>query len=517
MSLPDIFSRRLSGVLLPLSSVSGNYYCGGLGEGAYRFADFLQRAGQKIWQMLPLNPVDACFSPYSSISTFAADSLYIDLGDLVLSGFLEESDLSYLPVLSVDRSAFNVARDIRRVLLRKAVSRFLRMSGTEYHNAREDFLYKNSWVRNHALFCAASEYFGTSDWSTWSNESWRIFDEDSAAAIFDLLRDEVEYHVVLQLFFDVQWRRFREYCNSLGIYLVGDVPIYVSRSSVDTWTHRDLFQVDSCGRMIRVAGVPADSFNPDGQRWNSPLYNWDNHCADNFSWWTSRLKNSMRYFDAVRLDHFIGFYNFFSLPLAPDPQDCGFWVEGPGERLFDTIFRELPDAKLIAEDLGVMNSGVHALRDKYNLPGINVFQFNFDFKKNVDATLDWVGNSVVCSGTHDTNTIAAWFDEVLLDRKKPEPFWDFNFLYGMIKEFVPSGIQINRQTILWGIIRKIMSTRGNLSIFPMQDLLGLPTDARINFPGRTKGNWIWRLDDSLLTDELADRLASWTSEFNRGI
>ncbi|MDR1477809.1 MAG: 4-alpha-glucanotransferase [Planctomycetaceae bacterium] len=515
MSLLNIFSQRLSGVLLPLSSVSGNSCCGGLGAGAYKFAKFLHRAGQKIWQFLPLNPIDECFSPYASISTFAADPVYIDLEDLFRVGFIDGFDLKQLPAGPVSRSAFNAAKDFRRQLLHKAVQKFKKTDGTKYHAVREKFVYENAWVRQHALFCAASEHLGTSDWSTWSNESWRTFDDNSSCRILDLLREEVEYHIILQLFFDVQWQEFRDYCNSLGIYLVGDVPIYVSRSSVDTWSNRKLFQIDSAGRMLRVAGVPADSFNPDGQRWNSPLYDWENHQADNFRWWTNRISNSMRRFDAVRLDHFIGFYNFFSLPIVPDSQDTGFWINGPGELFFDTVFQKLPEAKLIAEDLGVMNKGVHALRDKYNLPGINVFQFHFDFKKNTDATLDWAENSIVCSGTHDTDTISSWFDDVLLDRKKSEPFWDFNFLYNLIKEFVPPDTKINRQTILWGIIRKIMSTRGNLAIFPIQDFLGLSTDARINFPGRAKGNWVWRLDGALLTNELADRLASWTSEFGR--
>jgi 4-alpha-glucanotransferase len=515
MLLPDIFSRRLSGVLLPLASVSGNVFCGGLGGGAYRFADFLHCSGQKIWQFLPLNPVDDCFSPYASISTFAADSVYIDLEDLLRSGFLDVSDLRYLPEGPLYHSAFNAAYDFRRRLLHKAALNYKKTSGTKYHDAFDKFLYENSWVRRHALFCAASEYFGTSDWSKWENNSWRNFDENTEASILNLLGGEVEYHIILQLFFYVQWREFRDYCNSLGIYLIGDVPIYVSRSSVDAWSNRDLFQIDLEGRMLRVAGVPADSFNPDGQRWNSPLYNWSNHAANNFQWWTKRISNSMNRFDAVRLDHFIGFYNYFSLPIEPDPSDGGVWETGPGEALFDTIFNELPNAKLIAEDLGVMNPGVHALRDKYNLPGINVFQFHFDFKKNVDATLEWKQNSVVCSGTHDTDAIAAWFDEVLLDRKKQEPFWDFNFLYAMIKNFVPPNIKINRKTIIWGIIRKIMSTRGNLAIFPMQDLLGLSTEARINFPGRSTGNWLWRLNASLITEELVERLATWTNEFNR--
>jgi 4-alpha-glucanotransferase len=515
MLLSNIFSRRLSGVLLPLSSVAGNACCGGLGAGAYKFADFLYHAGQRIWQFLPLNPVDTCFSPYASISTLAADSVYIDLDDLQREKLLDITDLQLLPSGPVNHAAFNASRDFRRILLRKAVNNFKKTDNTKYHLYRNQFLYENSWIQQHALFCAASEYFKTSDWSKWTEKSWQNYNENTANEIWNLLHEEVEYHVIVQLFFDVQWREFRNYCNSLGIYLIGDIPIYVSRSSVDTWSNRKLFQIDSEGQMSRVAGVPADSFNPDGQRWNSPLYNWENHCADNFSWWTMRIRNSMQRFDAVRLDHFIGFYNYFSLPIEPDPQDNGFWESGPGEKIFDTIFQKLPDAKLIAEDLGVMNPGVYALRDKYNLPGINVFQFHFDFKKNADATLDWIENSVVCSGTHDTNTIAAWFDEVLLDRKKIQPFWDFNFLYNLIKDFVPSGYSADRRTIVWGIIRKIMSTRGNLAIFPMQDLLGLSTEARINFPGRASGNWVWRLNGESLTGELSERLATWTKDFKR--
>ncbi|MDR1925853.1 MAG: 4-alpha-glucanotransferase [Planctomycetaceae bacterium] len=510
-----IFDRRLSGVLLPLSSVSGNPCCGGLGVGAYRFADFLHRAGQRIWQFLPLNPVDSCFSPYASISTFAADPLYVDLADLVRVGILDAADLSQLPAGPRSSCAFCAANDFRRSLLHKAVDRFKNSQGTKYHELYDEFIGKNSWVKPHSIFCAISDHFGTIDWSSWSSSGLRRLEESELLSVSRQLQAEIEYHIIVQLFFDVQWNEFHDYCRSLGISLIGDVPIYVSRSSVDTWLNRELFQIDDDGKMTRVAGVPADSFNPDGQRWNAPLYNWERHQADDFSWWTQRIANSMGRFDAVRLDHFIGFYNYFSLPVEVDAADAGFWTAGPRDAFFDTIFNKIPDANLIAEDLGVMNTGVHQLRDKYNLPGINVFQFHFDFKKNIDATEEWREKSIVCTGTHDTDTIAAWFDEVLKDRKKPEPFWDFDFLYNMIKSSLPSGTQINRQTILWGIIRKVMQTRGNLAIFPLQDLIGLNSEARINFPGRSKGNWLWRVDESLLTNDLADRLAEWTKETKR--
>jgi 4-alpha-glucanotransferase len=223
----------------------------------------------------------------------------------------------------------------------------------------------------------------------------------------------------------------------------------------------------------------------------------------------------LRRFDVLRLDHFIGFYNYFSMPLQHDDDDPGFWVSGPAEDFFEAVLRRFPDAPLIAEDLGVMNPGVHQLRDTFDFPGINVFQFHFDLRRNTDATEEWRENSLVCTGTHDTDTLSAWFDDVLLDRKQPQPFWDSAFLLKMAEQFIPSGYPVNRETILWGIIRKVMSSQGHVSIFPIQDLLGLPSSARINFPGRAEGNWVWRLDESLLTDELADRLKQWTTEFGR--
>jgi 4-alpha-glucanotransferase len=267
--------------------------------------------------------------------------------------------------------------------------------------------------------------------------------------------------------------------------------------------------------MTRIAGVPGDSFNPDGQRWNAPLYDWEVHKAEGYSWWLHRIGTALRQFDMVRLDHFIGFYNYFSMPPQHDVDDPGSWIPGPADDFFETILKEFPDAQLIAEDLGVMNTGVHQLRDKFEFPGINVFQFQFDFRRNTDATAEWKENSLVCSGTHDTNTLSAWFDEVLEDRKKPEPFWDCAFLLDMIKQFLPSGCPVDRTTILWGMIRKVMSSPGRVAIFPMQDLLGLPASARTNFPGRASGNWVWRLDESLLTEDLEDRLKQWTAEFGR--
>jgi 4-alpha-glucanotransferase len=507
--------RRISGVLLPLSSLPGSPLCGNIGAGARRFANFLQQAGQRVWQMLPVNPIDECFSPYASISTFAGDPIYIDLTDLKQNGLLDDEDLSGIPAGPKTRSAFCSAKSIYPQRLHKAFQRFRETTGTKYHQAFETFIDSNPWVGPHSVFCALSERFGTNDWLRWTDASLRHADQDALHRVVPELEYHVAYYAFEQLVFDVQWNELHEYCRSKGIALVGDVPIYVSKHSVDTWANRHLFHMEPDGELSRVAGVPGDSFNPDGQRWNSPLFDWQKHKETGYDWWLQRLGKAFCRFDAVRLDHFIGFYNYFSMTPEPDPNDAGFWVAGPADGFFEAVLKAYPGAQLIAEDLGVMKPEVHQLRDKFHFPGINVFQFSFDFRRNTDATLQWNTNSVVCTGTHDTNTAAAWFDEVLLDRKKPEPIWEFPTNYKMIKDILPPNVPVNRQTVIWGLVRKVLSSPGNVAVFPMQDLLGLGGDCRMNFPGHADGNWLWRLDEAYLTDELAQRLRLWTQEFGR--
>jgi len=511
------FKQRISGVLMPISALPGSPLCGDFGSSAKRFVTFLNRAGQKAWQVLPVNPIDECFSPYASISTFAGDPIYIDLEDLVQTGLLQRSDLAGIPQGPQTQSAFYVAREMKMQRFHKAFANFRRTSGTKYHDAFDRFVDESPWVGPHAAFCALSEKYGTVDWTQWTDEGVKHADQDALQRTLadPELATSVAFHTFLQVMFDVQWSELHEHCRQHGIALIGDIPIYVSKNSVDTWANRQLFQLDSAGHMIRIAGVPADSFNPDGQRWNAPLYDWEAHKADGYSWWLHRIGNVLRRFDMLRLDHFIGFYNYFSMTPQPDENDPGSWIPGPANDFFETVLKAFPDAPLIAEDLGVMNPGVHQLRDTFEFPGINVFQFQFDFRINTDVTAEWKENSLVCTGTHDTNTLAAWFDEVLEDRKKPEPFWDFTFLFDMIKQFMPQDCPVNRETVLWGIVRKVMSSPGNVAVFPMQDLLGLPSSARMNFPGHADGNWTWRLDASFLTDELADRLKQWTAEFGR--
>ncbi len=536
-------SDRTSGILLHLSSLPGSSCCGDLGQGARDFADFLQAAGQSWWQMLPINPIDGHHSPYASVSAFAGEPIYIDNQALVEDGLLDPEDVDWQPNGPLERAAFSAARDYRKTRRHKAFERFHnKQGGAKYRAAYEEFMEENrSWVMPHAIFCSLAEDYGTFNWTIWPDEKIRKADPLVLEQVCIDKEERIAYHVFLQLLFDVQWKEFRNYCRERKIGLIGDVPIYVGMSSADTWANSRLFQLDEFGRMERVAGVPADSFNPDGQRWNSPLYRWEKHKEENYQWWLTRIRTCLRRFDALRLDHFIGFYNYFSMPPAPDRDDPGAWIPGPADDFFDTVLTEFPRTAFIAEDLGVMNAGVHALRDKYGFPRMNVFQFSFDYRKNTDLAKEWTANSIVCTGTHDTTTLAAWFEELLEDRKKPEPFWDFEYIFRSLKRYVPgtsehqkqlTGMQpvlaerwkklsitasgeISRDSLRWAIIQTVLDSPGNVAIFPMQDLLGLDRSARMNFPGHAEGNWTWRLDRKYLTGELAHTLGELTACFQR--
>ena len=499
--------------------------------------------------MLPVNPLDAYHSPYASVSSLAGEPIYIDLEALVEDGLLDKSDLDWRPTGPLNSAAFTAALDFRELRWKKAFTRFHNGDGGEtYREANADFLEENrSWVMPHAIYCTLAEQFETFQWSLWPDEKIRRGDPLVIEQFCVENEERIAYHIFLQLVFDVQWKKLRKYCKDRGVGLIGDVPIYVGAASADTWGNPELFQLDEFGQMERIAGVPGDSFNPDGQRWNSPLYRWEAHQKENYAWWLTRIRTCFRRFDAIRLDHFIGFYNYYSMPAEPSPDDQGMWVSGPAEDFFDAVLNEFPKTAFIAEDLGVMNAGVHKLRDKCGFPGMNVFQFHFDFRRNTDPTLEWKTNSVACTGTHDTTTLAAWFDELLEDRKKDEPYWDFDAIMSMLAPYMQgtdawrernsridpvissryekitfpelSSVSVHefadRSAALWGIIQKVMDSPGNTAIFPMQDLLGLDKKSRMNFPGHTEDNWIWRLDGRYLTETLAIAMKELSFCFGR--
>ena len=550
-------STRSSGILLPLASLPNAAFCGDLGTGSQQFVDFLRDAGQTWWQMLPINPIDQYFSPYASISAFAGEPLFIDLLQLTQEGLLDCDDTGGLPSGPVAQIAYTAARDYREQRLRKAFDRYRRgIGGDVFRQHFDQFADENkSWLDNHAIFCALADLFGTHEWPLWDDVHLRHHNEDAIALARKSLAEDIAYHTFLQLVFDLQWRELREYCRQANVGLIGDVPIYVAATSADTWGNRRLFQLNENGDLLRIAGVPGDSFNPEGQRWDSPLYSWDEHESEHYHWWLNRMRLTLQRFDAVRLDHFIGFENYFSMPNETQKpengqgnrdEDRGYWLPGPGAKFFESVLKAFPNARLIAEDLGVVHEGVIHLRDKFAFPGMNVLQFQFDYRHDGDPTRYWGKNSIVCTGTHDTNTVMGWVHDIRHASESGNSPWDREYLAHLVRSYVPQhlaaeNVEIHtdddvlhdlkhlstfmvseegspiptREQIHAALLRMVMSSPGNVAIFPMQDILGLGSDARMNFPGTSQGNWLWRLDGTSLTPRLAESLRQMTGEFER--
>ena len=550
-------STRSSGILLPVSSLPNAPFCGDLGPGSRAFVDFLCEAGQTWWQMLPINPIDKYFSPYASISAFAGEPLYIDLLHLTREGLLDYDDTTWQPSGPIEQIAYTAARDYREQRLRKAFDRYRRgIAGDVFRRHFDQFTEENkSWLDNHSVFCALADRFGTQEWPLWDDVHLRRHNEDAIALARKSLAEDIAYHTFLQLVFDLQWRELHEYCRQTRIGLIGDVPIYVAAASADTWGNRHLFQLDEDGHLLRIAGVPGDSFNPEGQRWDAPLYSWQEHESEHYQWWLNRMRLTLQRFDAVRLDHFIGFENYFSLPNVPrtsesgremNDGDCGHWFPGPGAKFFESILKAFPNARLIAEDLGVVHEGVINLRDKFAFPGMNVLQFYFDYRHDGDPTRYWSKNSIVCTGTHDTNTVMGWVHDIRHASETGNSPWDREYLANLVRSYIPQhtaaeNVEIHphgdvlhdlehlstrmvskegspvptREQVHSALLRMVMSSPGDVAIFPMQDILGLGSEARMNLPGTSTGNWLWRLDGTNLTSQLATSLCRMTAEFER--
>lgn len=565
------FERRSCGLLLPIFSLPGPGRLGGLGAEAGRFIDFLAEAGLRWWQMLPINPIDAFHSPYSSCSTFAGEPLYINLDELVVERLLDPPDLEKWreesgPEIDPSRADYAFAASIRKPLFRKAFERYRAgIGGERYRAAEETFERENAfWLDDHALFRTLADRFGTDAWNRWP-EPYRRREEPALKEVRRLSEEKLAFVRFLQLLFDTQWRAFKDQAHQRGVNLLGDVPIYVGSASADTWTHPELFHLAPDGQLKRISGAPADAFNPDGQRWDSPLYNWPRHEATGFDWWIRRLGKSLSFFDAVRLDHFIGYYNFYSFPFTPvdsanaerssasltaeeaaafdsesfdglsptTPVDRfgGFWAEGPAEKLLDAVFARFPHLSFIAEDLGVMTPGVHALRDHYELPGMEVLQFSFDGRRegSPDPIPGWPEHSVAYTGTHDTQTVRGWLEEL---RAASEEFAvDYRFVAQTLWEHLPEEEKraghydrsCNREEVnsddltrlVLGALRGVMNSRSTAALFPVQDILGLGSEARINSPGHRENNWLWRLAPGVLNDTIKDRLRGLIEESGR--
>jgi len=499
-------NERSSGVLLHLTSLSGPHGNGDLGAQARRFAEQLAAAGQRWWQMLPVGPPGRGNSPYSARSAFAGSPLLIDLDMLVEDGLLARRPSP--PRLPSDRVDYAAASAFRTSELRRAFAAFAaRRKQRSFASFRES---ARAWLDDYALFSALREATGK-PWLEWERDL-RL---RSAAALAKARRDlaeQVEFHVFQQWLFDVQWRYFKSRCNALGIGLIGDLPLFVSHDSADVWAHRDLFELDGEGRPTVVAGVPPDFFSKTGQRWGNPHYRWSRLRRDGYAWWIERFEHGLSRFDALRLDHFIGFWRTWQVPADAPTAEKGRWAKGPRDELF-RILRERRGGRLplIAEDLGLVIPEVKGLRDRFELPGMKLLQFAFgdDLQAHDFLPHNYPRGCVAYTGTHDNDTVVGWFfDRGGRERTARQTERERRAALSYV------GVDEN-DDIHWHMIRCVLASVANIAIFPIQDLLGLGSEARMNRPGTENGNWEWRMRDGAFSAAVRQRLTDLTRIYDR--
>ena len=467
---------RRAGLILHPTSLPGPYGIGSLGEQAFAWLDFLEAAGMRLWQVLPLGPTGYGDSPYQSFSAFAGNHYLIDLQLLVREGLLEEADLATGRELPWDHVDYGQVIPFKLAALERAFDNF-EAAGGGSREGFERFVSEHAgWLDDYALFMALKEQHGGVAWTEWPTPL-RLREEAALEDARGQLGRAVRKHQFWQWLFHRQWLAIKERANGKGIEIIGDIPIFVSFDSADTWANPELFYLGDDGNPTVIAGVPPDYFSETGQRWGNPLYRWKRMEAQGYRWWIERFRSSLEFYDLVRIDHFRGFEAYWEIPASEETAVKGRWVRGPGQAFFDAIREALGDLPVIAEDLGVITPEVEELRDRNGLPGMKVLQFAFAGDPD-DPYLphNYPANAVVYTGTHDNDTTAGWYAGA------PENERDFVRRY----------LARSDDEIVWSLIRLAFSSVANTAIVPLQDVLGLGGDARMNTPGRLGGNWSWR-------------------------
>jgi 4-alpha-glucanotransferase len=501
---------RASGVLLHPTSLPGPFGIGDLGDEAYRFADFLEQSGQSLWQVLPLGPTGYGDSPYACYSAFAGNTLLISSERLVKENLLTADDLANPPDFADERINFHEVHLFKEALLATAYRRFKESHGSASPSFKLFCAKEQEWLDDYALFRALKDQHGGNSWNEWEAPLVRR-DPAALASATEQLHDEIEAQKFYQYLFFKQWFELKSYCNDHGIKLIGDIPIFVALDSADVWTNPEQFKLHRDGRPIVIAGVPPDYFSKTGQLWGNPIYNWERMLADKFKWWIKRVSATLQTVDIVRIDHFRGFCACWEIPGGDKTAERGKWVEAPGEELFLAIREALGELPIIAEDLGVITPDVEKLRDDFGFPGMRILQFGFSSDaKNGDLPHNYHRNVVVYTGTHDNDTAIGWFNSVAgegstRDAKQIEKERQFCLEY----------LDTDGREINWDLIRTVLASVANTAIVPLQDLLGLGSEARMNLPNTTSGNWSWRFRKGALTDQLAKRLRDLTELYGR--
>lgn len=491
---------RAAGVLLHPTSLPGRHGCGDFGAAAYRFVDWLVEAGQSRWQVLPLGPTGAGNSPYLSPSAFAGNPLLIDLDELAQRGWLDAADLEPEAAFDPLRVDFERVTAWRMGRLERAARRFAAAASPAERDAFDAFCARHAnWLADYALFMALCDAEPGRIWCDWDSALAR---RDGVALRDARTRnaDRIAFHAFCQWRFFEQWQRLKSYANARGVRIIGDVPIFVAHHSAEVWARPDLFELDARGAPAVVAGVPPDYFSATGQRWGNPLYRWQAHAGEGFSWWTQRLRHAIALADIVRIDHFRGFVAYWEIAASEPTAIHGRWREGPGAALFEAIRRELGVLPIIAEDLGLITPAVDALRRRLGLPGMRVLQFAFGGgSDNPHLPHNHEPDGVVYTGTHDNDTTAGWWQAAAPGERAHACSY-----------FETDGAQM-----AWTLVRAALGSVAATAIVPLQDVIGLGSAARMNVPGQPAGNWEWRFEWPQLQAEHAVRIAAASRLFGR--
>jgi 4-alpha-glucanotransferase len=503
--------KRSSGILLHPTSLPGRFGVGDLGGEAYRFVDWLASAGQAYWQIMPLGPTGYGDSPYSAFSAFAGNTNLVSPEKLVEAGLLEAPDIEDVPALPSARVEYGKVIEYKRGLLEKAFKNFTRKL-KEDEGLRRDYEgfegFASVWLDDWALFAALKDEYAGEPWNTWAGGLARR-EASAVEAARRSFAARVEAHKFSQYVFFQQWLKLKRYANERGVRVVGDMPIFVAHNSADVWSRPELFKLGEDGRPSVVAGVPPDAFSATGQLWGNPIYDWERMRGDGFGWWVARVRETLKIVDVVRLDHFRGFAAFWEVPAEHETAEHGRWVEAPGREVFETLKGALGgELPIVAEDLGTITPDVHRLRDDFDFPGMRVLQFAFGGDPH-DTHLphEYTRNAVAYTGTHDNDTVVGWFRQ---RSREGAPEGERRERDLCLKYLGADGAEIN-----WDFIRAAYASVAALAVAQLQDVLGLPSDARMNTPASTEGNWDWRYAEGALTDELARRLRDMTAIYGR--
>ena len=504
---------RSSGILLHPTSLPGPYGVGDFGPEAYRFLDFLHAAGQKLWQVLPLNPTGYGDSPFQCFSANAGNPLLLSIDRLRDQELLSLEDLAATPDFPAEHVDFEAAVHFKTALLTKATTAFFASGSTEAQGEYRQFCIDNAqWLDDFAVFMAVKNAMGGVSWTKWP-EDISSRQPDAIAEWSSRLAKEIQTIKYWQFEFFRQWQDLRKYAHEHGIQIIGDIPIYVAHDSADVWTNRKFFCLDERGTPLKVAGVPPDYFSATGQLWGNPIYNWPLLEKTGFRWWIDRFRSAMRLYDIMRIDHFRGFEAYWEVPGTDTTAVNGQWIKGPGAALFRVLEKELGTLPVIAENLGKITPEVEAIRHEFGFPGMAILQFGFGTDEQAPTFRPHalVRELVAYTGTHDNDTIMGWWRSTGDAGDSVSTAQDIENEHNFARKY----LNFHDEPVNWAFIRAVLASVANTAIVPLQDLLGLGREARMNLPGTSSGNWRWRARLGVFTAELAEQLKELTLLYER--